>query len=164
MVRWENWWACSAPPAINRIQKVLEGANIKLSSVASSVVGVSGRAMLEALISGQEDPEALASLAKGRLRAKRAQLEQALRGVMGTHQRILLMSLLRHLDFLGDEVATMDREIAQRMQPGEDAIQRVDAILGVGQRTAEELQPKRMIGTVLDMTTMKRSSLLWILD
>jgi transposase len=124
---------------INRIQKVLEGANIKLSSVASSVVGVSGRAMLEALIAGQEDPEALASLAKGRLRSKQAQLEQALLGVMGSHQRMLLMSLLRHLDFLGEEVATMDREIAQRMQPYEDAIQRVDAIPGVGRRTAEEL-------------------------
>jgi transposase len=74
---------------INRIQQVLEGANIKLSSVASDVVGVSGRAMLAELARGEADPEQLADLARGTLRNKRADLEQALRGLMGPHQRML---------------------------------------------------------------------------
>jgi transposase len=68
---------------VNRIQQVLEGANIKLSSVASDVVGVSGRAMLEALVQGTEDPEQLADLARGTLRKKRPALAEALRGLMG---------------------------------------------------------------------------------
>ena len=67
----------------NRIQKLLEGANIKLSSVASDVLGASGRAMLQALVAGEEDPKALAGLAKGRLREKAGELEEALRGLMG---------------------------------------------------------------------------------
>src|ERR671918_986102 len=73
---------------VNRIQQVLEGANIKLSSVASDVVGVSGRAMLEALVQGREDPEQLAELARGTLRKKRLALAEALRGLMGPHQRL----------------------------------------------------------------------------
>ena len=81
----------------NRIQKLLEGANIKLSSVATDVLGVSGRAMLAALAAGEEDPERLAQLAKGRLREKRAELEQALRGLVGHHQRYLLTRQLAHL-------------------------------------------------------------------
>ena len=74
----------------NRIQKVLEGANVKLGSVATDVLGVSGRAMLKALSEGEEDPKALAELARGRLREKREELEEALRGLMGPHQRFML--------------------------------------------------------------------------
>src|SRR4051794_11553704 len=75
-----------------RIQKVLEGANIKLSAVASDVVGASGRAMLEALVAGQDQPEALAALARGSRQKKRPQLAAALRGSVGPHQRLLLGS------------------------------------------------------------------------
>ena len=75
---------------VNRIQKVLEGANIKLSSVASNVMGKSGRAMLEAMVAGTTDPRVLAALAKGRLQKKQVQLEQALVGVVGAHQRQML--------------------------------------------------------------------------
>lgn len=134
--------------AVNRIQKVLEGANIKLSSVASDVLGASGRAMLEAIASGHDDPEALASLAKGRLRSKHAELKQALRGLTGAHQRLLIRSLLRQIDFLADEIGALDTEIADRMAPCEEAIQRLDLIPGVGRRTSEELLAE--IGT--DMT------------
>ena len=74
----------------NRIQKVLEGANVKLGSVATDVLGVSGRAMLKALSEGEEDPKTLAELARGRLREKREELEEALRGLMGPHQRFML--------------------------------------------------------------------------
>jgi len=124
---------------INRIQQVLEGANIKLSSVATDIIGVSGRAMLEQLARGSEDAEAMAALAKGRMRNKRLELEQALRGLMGSHQRMLLQSQLRHLDFLGQEIAQLDDEVAARMGPFEEAIQQLDGVTGVGARTAQEV-------------------------
>lgn len=124
---------------VNRIQKVLEGANIKLSSVASNVVGVSGRAMLEAIIRGVEDCQVLAALAKGRLRSKRPALEEALRGFVGPHQRLLLQSQLRHLDFLDEEIARINKEIAERMCPFEESLERLDGIPGMGRRTAEEV-------------------------
>jgi transposase len=124
---------------INRIQQVLEGANIKLSSVATNVVGVSGRAMLEALAEGIEDPEVLAALAKGKLRNKLPALEQALRGLMGPHQQTMLQSQLRHLDFLAEEIDQLDQEVAARMSHFEDAVLQLDQIPGVGRRLAEEV-------------------------
>ena len=89
--------------AINRIGKVLEGANIKLAGVATDVLGASGRAMIEALIAGRDDPAALAELARGRLRQKRPQLREALRGRVTEHHRFLLraaMDQVRHLEEL----------------------------------------------------------------
>jgi transposase len=139
LVRYRRSLIQQRAQAVNRIQKVLEGANIKLSSVASDITGVSGRAMLEAISSGQDDPDTLVSLAKGRLQSKRAELKQALRGLTGRHQRLLIQSLLRQLDFLANEVASLDREIADRMVSCEEAIKRIDTIPGVGRRTAEEL-------------------------
>jgi len=101
---------------VNRIQKLLEGANIKLSSVASDSLGVSGRAMLEALVEGQADPAQLADLAKGRLRNKLSELEQALTGFFRPHHRFLLSQLLRHLDFLADQLDTLSQAIAQQIE------------------------------------------------
>jgi len=75
---------------VNRVQKVLEGANIKLAAVASDILGASGRAMLEALARGEENPEVLAGLARGRLKEKDQELKQALRGLVGPHQRMLI--------------------------------------------------------------------------
>ena len=139
LVRYRTSLVRQRSQMVNRIQKVLEGANIKLSSVATNVVGVSGRAMLEAIIEGMEDPRALAGLARGKLQDKRTQLEAALQGLVGEHQRLLLKSLLRQLDFLGAEVDQMDAEIARRMRLVEEALQRLDTIPGVGRRTAEQL-------------------------
>jgi transposase len=124
---------------VNRIQKVLEGGNIKLSSVATDVVGVSGRAMLEAMIRGVEDPNVLAAMAKGRLKNKRADLTEALQGLVGTHQRMLLDSQLRHVDFLDEEIARLDVEVANRMRPFDEAIERIDDIHGVGRKAAEDV-------------------------
>jgi len=124
---------------VNRIQKVLEGANIKLSSVASNIMGVSGRAMLEAIIEGVEDPQVLAALAKGRLKEKRPDLEQALRGLVGPHQRTMLQSQLRIICSLDEEITRMDEEIAERMLSFGDALDRVDGIPGMGRRTAEDV-------------------------
>jgi len=92
-----------------RLQKVLEGANIKLSDVASDVLGASGRAMLEAQVKGQSDPTTLAQLAKACLKKKTAQLEQALRGMIGPHQRLMLRHLLNHVDFLARQIGLLDR-------------------------------------------------------
>ena len=117
----------------NRIQKLLEGANVKLSSVATDVLGVSGRAMLAALAAGEEDPEALADLARGQLRKKREELREALRGLVQFHQRFMLASQLRHLEYLEAEVERLDEEVA----PFEDMVAAVDTIPGVGRRTAE---------------------------
>lgn len=124
---------------INRVQKLLEGANIKLSSVASDVVGVSGRAILEGMVRGEADPRALAELAKGRLHTERSMLEEALDGVMGAHQRLLLESQLRHLDFLDAEVARLDEEVKRRTTPFNDVLTRLDTIPGIGRRIAEIL-------------------------
>ena len=139
LVRYRRSLIQQRAQAVNRIQKVLEGANIKLSSVASDITGVSGRAMLEAISSGKDDPDTLVLLAKGRLQSKRVELKQALRGLTGPHQRLLIQSLLRQLDFLANEVTSLDREIADRMVSCEEAINRIDTIPGVGRRTAEEL-------------------------
>ena len=124
---------------VNRIQKVLEGANIKLSGVATNVVGVSGRAILEAMVAGINDPSLLSELAKGRLRKKLPELNDALAGLMGHHQRLLLSSQLRHLDFLEVEISGLSKDIVERMRPFAEAIQRLDSIPGMGQRTAEEV-------------------------
>lgn len=124
---------------VNRIQKVLEGANIKLSSVATDVVGASGRAILEAMVRGADDPKVLAALARGRMRNKTAELEEALYGLVGPHQRMMLDSQLRHLTFLDEEIARLDGEVTQRMRPFEEAMERMDAIHGIGRRSSEEV-------------------------
>lgn len=124
---------------VNRVQKVLEGANIKLAAVVTDVMGKSGRAMLEAMVHGTEAPQVLAAMAKGKLQSKRDQLEQALRGVLGPHQRQMLASQLRHIDFLDQEIEQLDREITERLRPFEAILRRLDTIPGVGRRVAEEI-------------------------
>ncbi len=124
---------------INRTQKVLEGGNIKLSNIASNVMGASGRAMLEAMIAGETKPEKLADLAKGKLRSKRDGLEQALQGRMETHQRMMLESLLRQIDFLDQEISCLDQEVKKRMRPFEDAIMQLCQIKGIGVQIAQTI-------------------------
>lgn len=124
---------------INRVQKVLEDANIKLGSVASNVLGVSGRAMLEQLIAGQEDPSVLADLAKGVLRQKIAQLHQALTGKVRESHRLLLRLHLEHIDDLNGKIATLSTEIEQMMRAFDqhEALQRLDGIPGVNTHIAQ---------------------------
>jgi transposase len=122
---------------VNRLQKTLEGANIKLAAVATDIMGRSGREMLAALVAGTTDGEALAQLAQGRLREKRPALERALVGRMGPHQRFLLGQQLAHIDFLDATIAQVSAEIAARLQPYSEVIERLDTIPGVGRRIAE---------------------------
>jgi transposase len=98
---------------VNHLHKVLEWANLKLGAVASNLAGVSARAMLTALVAGEADPALLADLAQGRLRQKRAALEQALAGFVRDHHRFLLAGHLAHLDFLDEQVALFDQQIAE---------------------------------------------------
>lgn len=124
---------------INRVQKVLEDANVKLASVATNVMGVSGRQMLEAIIAGVEDPGALAELAKGRLRAKIPQLEQALKGRVRASHRLLLRLHLEHIDDLTSKIEHLSEEIDRQMVPfdREEQLRRLDEIPGVGRDVAQ---------------------------
>jgi transposase len=124
---------------IQRLHKTLEGANLKLGSVTSKVLGVSAREMVDALLAGTTDPAALADLAQGKLRAKRPQLERALVGTPGLHQHFLLAHQLAHIDFLDETVEQVSTAIAERLRPFADALARLDGIPGVGQATAEVL-------------------------
>ena len=122
---------------INRVQKVLEGANIKLARVATDVFGVSGRAMLSALVEGETDPSVMADLAKGRLRDKREALEQALRGRVLASQRFILSELLCQIDGLDETINRFNQEIATSCAPFESAVAHLDTIPGVARATAE---------------------------
>ncbi|MBX6353496.1 MAG: IS110 family transposase [Thermoflavifilum sp.] len=122
---------------VNRLQKVLEGANIKLASVASNVVGVSGRAILSELVSGTLDPADVKHLVKGRLRDKVKELERALHGVVRPHQQKMLAMQLRHIDELDELIDEVSEEIEKRMRPFEEDLRRLDTIPGIGRQTAE---------------------------
>jgi len=122
-----------------RLQKVLEDANIKLSGVASDIMGVSGRAMLNALVAGTTDPALLADLAKGTLRAKRERLERALAGRMHEHHRLLVGGHLTHVDFLDEQIDQLSQAITERLRPFETDLERLETIPGIGRRTAEVL-------------------------
>jgi transposase len=121
---------------VNRAQKVLEGANIKLASVATDVLGTSGRAMLEALVGGEQDPEALADLARGRLRAKLPALRQAREGRVRSVHQVQLRVLLAHIEFLEGALADLQREIAARLEPFAEAVALAQTLPGVGPTAA----------------------------
>ena len=122
---------------VNRLQKTLEGANIKLSAVASNVLGKSGRDMLEALVNGEAAPAATAQLARGRLRTKLPELERSLTGRLGPHQRFLLAQQLAHVDYLDAAIVRVGTEIATRLRVDDDTLDRLATIPGVGRRIAE---------------------------
>lgn len=124
---------------IQRIQKVLEGANIKLGSVATDIMGASGRAMIESIINGIDNPIILAGLAKGRMKNKHDQLVDALHGLINNHQRMMLSIQLQHIDSLDLAIAQLDKEIEERMRPFEHELELLDTIPGVGLRIAEQI-------------------------
>ena len=101
---------------VNRVQKLLEGANIKLSSVASDIMGVSARAMLAEIVAGQTDAELMADLARGRMRSKIPELEKALTGIVQPHHRFVLAQQLEHIDFLDEKVEAISLRIEQQLE------------------------------------------------
>ena len=122
---------------INRVHKTLEACNIKLSAVASDVMGVSGRAMLQALSEGEQDAEKLAGLARGTLKSKYEELVESLEGRVSEHHQWMLRHLLKQIRFLDEEILAYDRRIEELMRPFEAALERLDTIDGVGLRTAQ---------------------------
>lgn len=122
---------------VNRIQKVLEGANIKLASVATDIMGLSGRAMLSALLTGVTDVHELAELAKGKMRKKIPELRKALDGRWDVHQSFVLTEALAHVDSLDETIERCSQEIEQRMHQSADQIALLCSIPGVGKKTAE---------------------------
>src|SRR5436305_7164883 len=122
---------------IARLQKVLEDANIKLASVASDVLGTSAQHMLHALVKGELSPTAMAELARGRMRAKREQLAQALTGHLQPHHCFLIAEHLAHIDSLEEAIDRLSAEIAQRLRPYEEILLRLETIPGIKRRLAE---------------------------
>jgi transposase len=148
LVRYRTGLVRQRAQVVNRVPKTLEGANVKLASVATNVVGVSGRAMLQALVRGEADPAALAEQARGRMRTKRVDLERALTGRIGPHQQFLLRQQLALLEALESAIEQANAEVARRLEAQAEQVERLDAIAGLGRRTAEiilaELGPDRM--------------------
>ena len=124
---------------MQRVEKLLEDAQIKLSSVASDIFGVSGRAMLEALIAGQRDPKVLAQLARRRLRVKIAALEEALRGFFTDHHAVILRMMLDNIDRLSEQIAALDRKVEEAIAPFAAQVAQLDEVTGVGVTAAQEL-------------------------
>jgi transposase len=136
LVRYRKTLVQQRADEINRLHKVLETANIKLTSVASDVLGKSGRDMLEALLAGVSDADTLAELARGRLRAKLPQLREALEGRVDATHRLLLRHLLDHISFLEGEIEKLFTEIETVLSPYEHQITLLTQIVGIGRTAA----------------------------
>jgi transposase len=121
----------------NRLHKVLEDAGVKLSCVASDVLGVSGRQMLDALVSGTRDPEVLADLARGQLRKKLPALKQALAGNFKPHHSLIVSHILAHLDYLDEAIGTLTTEVEQRLAPFAHKAENLSTINGVAARVSQ---------------------------
>src|ERR687886_550271 len=140
LVRYRQSTVQDRTRVVNRLQKVLEDANLKLAAGATDIHGVSAQLILRALLAGEADPQVLADLARGKLRAKQAELEQALTGHVRPHHRFLLAELLAHLDFLDAQIATLEAHIEEVMAalpaPFEAAAQRLDTLPGIDRQLA----------------------------
>lgn len=123
----------------NRIQKVLEDANIKLAAVASDVLGVSARAMLKAMLAGQDDAASLAELARRRLRGKIPRLREALEGRVSDHHRFMLGQLLTQVEFIEERIGEVEARIEAQMVPFDQAVARVETIPGISRTTAQAI-------------------------
>ncbi len=122
---------------INELHRTLEGTNIKLSSVATDITGVSATDMLQHLLAGQTDPDFLAELARGVLRKKIPQLRQALQGVVRAHQQLIMSQLLADIEACDEQILALNAEIAARLAEEQKLIERLDVITGVNRKVAE---------------------------
>ncbi|MHB8378742.1 MAG: IS110 family RNA-guided transposase [Acidimicrobiales bacterium] len=122
---------------IQRLEKVLQDAGIKLTSVASGVWSMSSREMIESMINGEKDPKVLAAMAKSRMRAKIPELEEAFSGHFGAHHALVCRQVIEHIDFLDHSIATLSADITERVCPFEAAFTILCSIPGVSGRTAE---------------------------
>lgn len=121
----------------NRLDKVLQGANIKLTSVASSTDTKSGFEMCKAIVAGETNADVLAAMAKGTMKSKEKDLRRALKGLVGGHQRMILGSMLSHIEALDALLITLDKEIESRLSGERTVVKMLDEITGVGERSAQ---------------------------
>jgi transposase len=121
---------------INRLHRILQDAGVKLATVVSDVMGVSGRAMLQALVAGSTDADALAELAHGRLRQKLPRLRRALQGPFRRHHALLVGQMLSKIEFLEELIGTLTTEIDERLAPFAATLARLETIPGVDRRSA----------------------------
>lgn len=143
----------------NRLHKILEDTGIKLDCVATDILGVSGRAMLEALVAGTTDPEVLAELARGRLRTKIPALKQALQGRFDRQHALIVSAILAHLDFLEEQIELLSDEVEAQLRPFAAAVELLSTIPGVQQRTAETIVAE--IGTEMSRFPSARHLASW---
>ena len=137
LTRYRSTFVRERATLVNRVQKVLESANIKLASVASDVMGVSGRAMLEAIIEGQASPAEMAELAQKRMRQKRELLAKALEGRVKAQHRFILTELLCQIDSLDETIERFNQQVEDYCRPFEESVVLLDTIPGVGREVAE---------------------------
>jgi transposase len=143
----------------NRLHKILEDTGIKLDCVATDILGVSGRAMLDALVAGTTDPEVLAELAKGKLRAKIPALKDALVGRFDRQHALIVSAILAHLDFLDEQIQLLSDEIEAQLAPFGKAVELLSTIPGVQRRTAEAIIAE--IGTDMSRFPSERHLASW---
>jgi transposase len=123
----------------NRLHKALEDTGIKLDCVATDILGVSGRAMLDALCQGTTDPELLAELARGKLRKKLPALKEALEGRFDSLHALLIGSILAHLDFLDEQIERLSNAIEEQLRPFQPAVELLRSLDGIETRTAQNI-------------------------
>jgi transposase len=144
----------------NRLHKALEDTGIKLDCVATDILGASGRAMLDALVSGTTDPQLLAELAKGRLRVKIPALREALEGRFDAHHAVVIGAILAHLDFLDEQIGRLSQAITEHLDPQTAAgVALAASITGVAERTSEVLVAE--IGTDMSVFPSARHLASW---
>jgi transposase len=143
----------------NRLHKLLEDTGIKLDCVASDILGASGRAMLDALVSGTTDAEVLAELAKGKLRKKIPALKEALVGRFDRQHALIVSAILAHLDFLDEQIQLLSDEIEAQLAPFAGAVELLCTIPGVQRRTAESVLAE--IGTDMSRFPSERHLASW---
>jgi transposase len=143
----------------NRLHKLLEDTGIKLDCVASDILGVSGRAMLDALVAGTTDPQVLAELAKGKLRKKIPALKEALVGYFDRQHALIVSAILAHLDFLDEQIQLLSDEIEEQLRPFGAAVELLCTIPGVQRRTAEVILAE--IGTDMSRFPSERHLASW---
>jgi transposase len=140
LVRYRKSLISDRTREVNRVQKVLEGANIKLKGTgASDVMGVSARAMIEAIIAGETDPDVIASHVKTHLKASPEDIKRAVDGLVGPHQRVLLQAQLKHIDHLNEQIAEIDAVVKERMAPFVSQVEALDTLPGIGTVGAQEI-------------------------
>jgi transposase len=159
LVRYKNSIIEERAREYNRLDKVLQGANIKLSSVASSLDTKSGMDMCRAIAKGEFNPQVLSEMARGTMKSKTEELKRALRGFIQPHQRMIIDSMLNHIASLNDQISSLDKEIDKRMSDESGLVSALDEITGVGKDSAQVILSE--IGTDMSQFPTSKHLVSW---